>query len=705
MTNSTQTAQTITHTMIDVLIEIGTAELPPKALPKLSAAFHEGIVNGLTALGLAPQDSVAYAAPRRLAVWLKQLPNAQAEQIIERRGPALKAAFDKAGNPSKAAQGFARSCGVSVDELERLETPKGTWLSFKKVQAGEETTALMPNLVQQALDKLPIPKRMRWGDHRVEFVRPVHWILMLADKDIISANLFNCQASNVTYGHRFHHPDAIVIDSPADYASRLQQQGKVIASFQERKSLIQQQVETVANALNAHAQVDADLLDEVTALVEWPVALSGDFDEKFLNVPQEALISAMQDHQKYFPVVDAKGKLKAHFITVANIESSQPATIRQGNERVIRPRFSDAEFFWQQDQKQPLVNYAERSKTIVFQKQLGTLYEKTQRVAALSQFMGQQLPLDDQQLAHLERAAQLAKCDLMTDMVGEFPELQGIMGRYYALNDGENSAVAEAMAEQYLPRFAGDALPQGYIGQILSVADRMDTLCGIFAIGQKPTGTKDPFGLRRAALGVLRIMIEAKLALDLRDVLTYAAQQLSAKVDASAQLAETEQYIVERLRAYYQDAGIASDSVETVARIGITAPLDFDQRVRAVNRFRHLPEAESLAAANKRIANLLKKVEGDIPATVNPSLFVETQESALYDALQTQEQSVANFAKNADYEQALRALAQLKPQVDAFFDHVMVMADDEQLKNNRLALLKQLRQQFLQIADVSYLQC
>lgn len=688
-------------TTADLLVEIGTEELPPKALPKLSAAFSQGIIAGLKDAGLEAADAVSYAAPRRLAIWLKDVPVAQEDQTIERKGPALQAAFDADGNPTKAVQGFARSCGVNVEDLQHIETPKGTWLGFTKTEAGKATTELLGDIVQKSLDKLPIPKRMRWGSSTVEFVRPVHWVLMLSGSEVVDANILGIKAGNVTYGHRFHHPDAISINAPADYATQLLETGKVVASFEIRRDMIQEQVHATAKALGANAQIDPDLMDEVTALVEWPVAISGAFDEKFLDVPQEALISAMQDHQKYFPVVDDSGKLQAHFITVANIESSNPESIREGNERVIRPRFSDAEFFWNQDRKNTLASYAERSKKIVFQKQLGTLFEKTERVAQLSASIAEQLGGN---AALAKRAAELSKCDLLTDMVGEFPELQGIMGRYYAQNDGEDEQVAQAMDEQYMPRFAGDQLPQGQIGQTLSIADKLDTLTGIFAIGQKPTGTKDPFGLRRAALGVLRIMIECKLDLDLANLLDQSANALTSKVDANASKADTLAYILERLKAYYQDAGISADTVEAVSSLQVSHPLDFDQRVRAVASFRQLSEAESLAAANKRIANILKKVEGNIPEAVDSSLFAESQENALYDAITEKQDAVNALYAEGNYEQALLSLASLRETVDAFFDNVMVMADDEALKNNRLAMLNQLRNQFLQVADLSSLQ-
>lgn len=688
-------------TTTDLLIEIGTEELPPKALPTLSKAFTDGIVTGLEKAGLAASDVIAYAAPRRLAVHLKDVPIAQADQNQERRGPALKAAYDADGSPTKAVQGFARGCGVAVEELEQRETPKGTWLYFNKQVAGKQTTELLTKIVQNSLDKLPIPKRMRWGSNTVEFVRPVHWVIMLSGSKTIDGSILGIPSGNTTQGHRFHHPEKIIINSPTDYAAALKNTGKVIADFSERRDIIKQQVEAEASKLNAQAIISEELLDEVTALVEWPVAIAGGFDTSFLAVPQEALISAMQDHQKYFPVVDANNKLMAHFITVANIESKDPSKISEGNERVIRPRFSDSEFFWNQDRKNTLESRREASKKIIFQQKLGSLFEKTERVARLARIMAEKIGANADNAA---RAAKLSKCDLMTEMVYEFTSLQGVMGRYYAINDGEKADVANALDEQYMPRYAGDSLPVGTIGQILAIADKIDTLTGIFAIGQKPTGTKDPFALRRAALGVLRIIIECKLDLDLAELLQASADSYGDKVDANASIAETLSYIMERLRAYYQERNISADIIDAVSSLRPTQPLDFNHRVIAVANFLNLPEAESLAAANKRIANILKKVEGTIPEKVDIGLFIEAQETGLYAAVIAQQAKVDDLFGQGDYAAALTSLAGLRDTVDEFFDNVMVMTDDEALKNNRLALLNQLRMMFLKAADLSLLQ-
>ncbi len=685
----------------DLLIEIGTEELPPKALLTLSRAFTAGVVEGLKEASLEASDVISYAAPRRLAILLKAIPVKQDDQLVERKGPAKQAAFDADGNPTKAVEGFARSCGVAPQDLDEIETPKGTWLVFKQEVAGKDTSELVPGIVTKSLAKLPIPKRMRWGSSDIEFVRPVHWVVMILGSEIINAEILGVAAGNQSYGHRFHHPEAITIKQPASYAEQLREQGKVIASFKARRDAVRAQAEAAAKALGGTAHIEDALLDEVTALIEWPVAVSGSFSEDFLEIPQECLISSMQDHQKYFPVVDQAGKLMPNFITISNIESTNPDAVRQGNERVIRPRFADAKFFWEQDGKVTLESRRDATKKIVFQQKLGTLYEKTERVSSLAGFIADELGVDKQQAM---RAAELSKCDLGSEMVLEFAELQGIMGRYYALKDGEPEAVANAMQEQYQPGFAGDVIPAGEIGKVLSLADKLDTLMGIFAIGMKPTGSKDPFSLRRAALGVLRIIIEGGLDLDLKTLLDQAAKGLADKVDASPATAETLGFVMERLKAYYKDQGIALDTVDAVASLKPTRPLDFDQRVKAVSNFRKLDAAESLAAANKRISNILKKVSGKVAKQVDENLFVEAQETSLYNAIKEQQEKLTPLFAAGDYSAALSSLAVLREAVDNFFDNVMVMADDEALKNNRLALLSQLRNLFLEIADLSRLQ-
>jgi len=684
----------------DLLIEIGTEELPPKALKKLSEAFTSGVVAGLKEASLEAGEVISYAAPRRLAVLLKSIPLKQEDQSVERKGPAKKAAFDVDGNPTKAVEGFAKSCGVTPFQLDEIETPKGTWLVFRQDVPGKATTELVPEIVSKALTKLPIPKRMRWGSSDIEFVRPVHWIVMMLDEDVINGEILGVTAGNHTRGHRFHHPERIKLSQASDYAEQLREQGHVIASFEDRRDEVRKQAEVAAQKLGGVAHIEDSLLDEVAALIELPVAVSGSFGEEFLEVPQECLITSMQDHQKYFPVVDNKGTLMPYFITTSNIKSSNPAAVSQGNERVIRPRFADAKFFWDQDLKVKLESRRDATKKIVFQQKLGTLYEKTDRVSKLASFIAGEIGAD-QKLAM--RAAELSKCDLLSNMVQEFAELQGIMGSYYAKHDNEDAGVAAAMQEQYQPGFAGDVIPAGEIGKVLSLADRIDTLMGIFAIDMKPTGSKDPFSLRRAALGVLRIIIEGGLNLDLKAMLTEAANGLSDKVDATPAIEDTFAFIMERLKAYYQDQGISSDMVNAVASLSPTHPLDFDQRVKAVAKFAEMPESASLAAANKRIGNILKKVETEIPAQVDESLLNEAQEKTLYEAITAQQKIVQPLFTSGDYSAALSSLAILREDVDNFFDNIMVMDDNEALKNNRLALLSQLRNLFLDVADLSRL--
>jgi len=687
--------------MKDLLIEIGTEELPPKALAKLSEAFKHGIEDGLKAANVSFTEINAYAAPRRLAVILKDVIEAQPDREIEKRGPAVQAAFDADGNPSKAAQGFARGCGIEVAELDRMKTDKGEWLLYKLQEKGKATVALIPEIVETSLAKLPIPKRMRWGDKEVEFVRPVHWVLMLMGEHVIEANILGISAGNKTYGHRFHHPDSIEIKTPNEYINKLLKPGFVMVDIRQRRETILNQTQALAKTLGGEAIIDENLLHEVTSLVEWPVAIAGSFDQHFLDVPKESLISSMQDHQKYFPVMDAEQNLLANFITISNIESKDVSQVIEGNERVIRPRLADAAFFWNQDCKQTLISRVESLDKVVFQNKLGSLGDKSRRIANVAEKIAASL---NENTEHAKRAALLSKCDLMSDMVYEFTDLQGIMGRYYALHDGEPREVADALNEQYMPRFAGDQLPPGATGQILAIADKLDTLLGIFSIGQKPTGEKDPFALRRAALGVLRILIECKLDLDLRDLLNFCAEELSSVSDAQAAIDDVINFMLERLRVYYTSQKIAIDTYDAVAALKPTRPIDFDRRIQAVSSFRNMAEAESLAAANKRISNILKKVDGDINTDIQTKLLAEKAEKKLHDAVLSLAQKVTPLFARGDYQNALQQLAALREPVDDFFDQVMVMADDQQLKNNRLALLKKLNELFLEAADLSRLQ-
>ncbi|MDH5424178.1 MAG: glycine--tRNA ligase subunit beta [Gammaproteobacteria bacterium] len=685
----------------DLLIELGTEELPPKALTRLSNAFGKGVEEGLKQANIPFEKIQVYSAPRRLAIIVKSLAASQPDQDVEKRGPAVQAAFDEAGCPSKAAEGFARGCGVKVDELETIETDKGAWLVFRKLEKGQSTAALIGEIINQSLASLPIPKRMRWGGSDVEFVRPVHWLIVLHGEQVVDVNVLGQQAANKTYGHRFHHPQAIEIKHADEYVGALKNTGYVIVDPAERQAIIKKQAIAAADALGGFALIDDDLLTEVTSLVEWPVAVAGDFDPQFLEVPAEALISSMQDHQKYFPVIDNKEELLPHFITISNIDSKDMSQVKAGNERVISPRLSDAVFFWTQDRKIKLEDRIASLESVVFQKKLGTLAEKSKRVAVVAKAIAEKLGAD---VENAERAALLSKCDLMTEMVFEFTDLQGIMGRYYAALDGEHEDVAAALDEQYMPRFAGDELPSSVTGQIVSVSDKLDTILGIFAIGQKPTGEKDPFALRRATLGVLRIMIEKNLDLDLQQLLEIAAQALNEKADANAAISDVIKFMLERLRAFFADKDISADIFDAVLVCQPTRPVDFSRRIEAVNVFKALPEAESLAAANKRISNILKKVEGEILTQVNESLLQEKAEKELYSQVSDLTAEVNAWFASGDYQSALTKLSALKNPVDQFFDDVMVMADDAALKNNRIALLKQISDLFLQAADLSRLQ-
>ncbi|MBO1923174.1 glycine--tRNA ligase subunit beta [Thiomicrorhabdus sp. 6S3-12] len=685
---------------VDFLVEIGTEELPPKALKKLSQAFGTGIEAGLTDAELSYGAVSLYASPRRLAVRIQELQAKQDDKTVEKKGPAKKAAFDADGNPTKALQGFARGCGAEVSDLVEIDTDKGVWMAFMQEQKGQNAAELLPEIVNQSLAKLPIPKRMRWGASDVEFVRPVHWALMLMDDQVVPATILGHQTSNVTRGHRFHAPQAIEIAKPADYINTLCTQGYVQADFDTRADMIRTQVEAAAKAEGGIAQIDEDLLEEVTALNEWPQAIVGDFDEVFLSVPSEALVSAMKGHQKYFHMLDADGKLMAKFITISNIESSNPASVKSGNERVIRPRLSDAKFFWDQDRKQPLDDFLPRLKTVVFQQQLGTLFDKVERLETLTVKVGKPLGAESQ---ILERAARLSKCDLMSEMVGEFPELQGIMGRYYAMEQKEDQLVADALDAQYQPRFAGDELPNSAVAQALAIADKLDTITGIYGIGQVPSGDKDPFALRRSALGMLRIIIEKELDLDLMLMIRFALD-LHPQVNAEDELvADIYDFIVSRLKAYFADQGVTAEQFEAVRSCAPTHPLDFAKRIDAVKAFAQIDGAESLSAANKRIANLLKKVEGEIAETVDTGLFADDAESALFAKLDQLRESVSNLIAAKDYIAAMEQLATIREEVDSFFDSVMVMADDAAVRNNRLALLNQIYQLFMQVADISRL--
>ncbi len=682
----------------ELLIELFTEELPPLALPALSAALTDGILKGLDAAGIPHGAAQSFATPRRLATRVSACALQAPDRNVERRGPPLASGFDAAGNPTQAALAFARSCGVEVAALPQLKTDKGAWLVYRGVEAGMATAAAMAAIVSQAVAELPTPRRMRWGTRSAEFVRPVHGVVALLGEDIVPCEVLGLQAGRVTYGHRFHAPRPLVLATAGDYERSLRR-AKVIASFARRRDVVRKGVAALAEELGGRALIEAALLDEVTALVEWPVPLAGRFERRFLQLPREVVIATVQDHQRYFPVENADGSLSDAFITVANIASRDPSKVREGNERVVRPRLSDAAFFWEQDRKLTLDAHAARLGGVTFQTRLGSYAEKAARVGALAEWIGAQIgagPL-------AARAAQLAKADLMTAMVGEFPELQGTMGRYYAAAQGEPEELCQALEEQYRPRFAGDALPASRLGQTLALADKLDTLVGIFAIEQRPTGTKDPFGLRRAALGVLRILLEKELALDLPAALDIAAQ--AQPVTRVGTASEVYAFIAERLRGLLLERadGFTSEMLDAVLAVRPHSPLDVVARLEALKAFLGLPDAAALAAANKRISNLLKKTQLDPAVGVDTARFVVAAEGELHAALQALTPGVAQAMQGARYTEALTSLAALRPTIDAFFAGVMVMDENLALRNNRLALLQSVQAAFAGVADLSRL--
>jgi glycyl-tRNA synthetase beta chain len=707
----------------DFLVEIGTEELPPKALRLLEQAFAGELASGLAKADLRHGELRSFATPRRLAVLVRRLAARQPDQKVERRGPPVNAAFDAEGLPTRAAQAFAASCKASVEELQRRDEGKGTFLYYVGVRQGAPAVELLPGLVQSALDALPIPRRMRWGAGEAQFVRPVHWIALLYGKEVVPARLLDTPSGNLTRGHRFHAPKPLRLANPSVYERVLRERGYVMADFAARRALIAERVAAVATGLGGRALTSDALLDEVTALVEWPVPLAGRFEERFLSLPREVLISTLEDHQRYFPVEGGDGRLLPCFIAVANIESRDPDRVTEGNQRVVRPRLADAAFFWEQDRRTPLAARAEGLAKVTFQAKLGSLGDKARRITALAAEIA-----EPSLAAQARRAAELCKCDLLTAMVGEFPELQGIMGTYYALADGEETQVAAAIREHYQPRGAGDELPASATGTALALADRLDTLAGIFAIGEKPTGTKDPFGLRRAAIGVVRIAIEKRLDLDLSRLLTRAVTLVRADIEKSAaaagkaapQLAvasvaaEVYDYVIERLRAYYleradartdaaPDTKVTTEMFDAVLATRPVSPLDFDARLHALSVFLSLPEAASLTAANKRVGNILRKAGEAAPSSVDAGALAAPAERQLFEALRERRDAADAATARKDYAASLTLLAQLRPAVDAFFDQVMVMDENPRLRANRLALLSQMRELFAGVADLSRL--
>lgn len=683
----------------DLLFELGCEELPPKSLKKLSQALLDNVLSGIKEADLSYGKVQAYATPRRLAVIIENLSGFQTDKIVEKRGPAVQAAFAADGTPSKAVLGFAASCGATLEQLERVATDKGEWLVFKQAVKGQSTVELMPEIIRKSLNNLPIAKRMRWGNFAHEFARPVHWAILLFGEQVIDTEILGVTTGNNSYGHRFHNPQAIPVVNASTYAETLLQQGKVIVDFGKRMEVIHDSANQAAAKLGGVAHVEEDLLEEIAALNEWPVPVVGNFDVRFLELPMEVLITTMQSNQKYFPVKNAQGRLLPHFITFSNIESSNPASIQHGNERVVLPRLADAEFFWNQDRKQSLADRVDSLASIVFQKDLGTLADKTQRVSHLSQYIAEQLQAD---VNFAKRAALLAKTDLLTNMVGEFANLQGIMGRYYALADGEPPEVAIALEEHYWPKQSGGATPASQTGQILALAEKLDTLSGIFSAGLIPTGDKDPYALRRATLGILRILIENNIALDIGLLLDIALEQFTHSFNKAETRTRVIDFIFDRLKGYCLEQGYSADEFEAVLAVYPTQPLDFMLRIRAVKAFRQLPEAESLSAANKRIINILKKSEHAVSGKIG--ILVENAEKDLLTQAEAATTAVLPLLAKQDYVSALNHLAGLRDGVDAFFDHVMVNTEDAALRNSRLSLLSMLSSLFLKIADISKLQ-
>lgn len=686
----------------DFLVELGTEELPPKALKNLSNAFAQGIEQGLKDAGLTMGAIEQFAAPRRLAVRIAALPEQQADQEEVLYGPPANIAFDADGKPTKAALGFAARAGADASELKTApdSDPKNAGkLMLERTIKGKNTTELLAAIVQNSLDKLPIPKRMRWGSSRIEFVRPVQWLVMLFGNDVVDAEVLGLKAGNTSRGHRFHAPGDIVIEHPSEYQDKLRA-AYVMASFSERGTLIKEQVTTEGKKLGGEAVISDDLLDEVTALNEWPVALAGSFDEDFLRVPPEALVSSMKEHQKYFHVMK-DGQLLPNFITIANIESKDPQQVISGNEKVIRPRLSDAAFFWDTDRKNPLASRFPKLENVVWVNGLGSTADKTRRISALASKIAEHMGAD---VALVQRAAHLCKNDLVSNMVTEFTDLQGLAGKYYAEHDGEPADVAAAMVEQYMPAFAGDALPATQTGTLIALADRLDSLVGLFGTGQLPTGSKDPFALRRASLGVLRLLVEKQINIDLGDLIDWAlANEWATELRADTKATLTE-YLLDRFSAWYQDENIPTGVFQSVRALGVTNALDINRRVQAVFAFGKLEAAQALAAANKRVSNILAKNGGEnVEAKVNAELLQQAEEKALAEQVAAKKTVVEPLLANGDYSAALTELAGLREVVDAFFDNVMVIADDEAVKNNRLALLKQLSGLFMAIADISVL--
>ena len=682
------------------LVEIGTEELPPKALKTLATSFADNVEAELNQAGLTFDKIEWFAAPRRLAVKVLNLATQQPSKEIEKRGPAVSAAFDAEGKPTKAAEGWARGCGITVEQAERIATDKGEWLVHRAKIEGQPTKTLLNGIVANALAKLPIPKPMRWADKTVQFIRPVHTVTMLLGDELSEGEILGVASARTIRGHRFLGEKEFEIQHADQYPQLLREKGSVVADFNERKAEILAKSQAKATALGGVADIEEGLLEEVTSLVEYPNVLAAKFEERFLAVPAEALVYTMKGDQKYFPIYDKDGKLLPHFIFVSNINPEDPTAIIEGNEKVVRPRLTDAEFFFKTDLKQKLVDRLPRLETVLFQQQLGTLKDKTDRIEQLAGEIAKQIGADE---AKAKRAGLLSKCDLMTNMVFEFTDTQGVMGMHYARHDGEDEEVAVALNEQYMPRFAGDELPKSLVASAVALADKFDTLTGIFGIGQAPKGSADPFALRRAALGALRIIVEKNLPLDLEDLVKKSAALFGDKLTNQSVVADVVDFMLGRFRAWYQDEGIAVDVIQAVLARRPTRPADFDARVRAVSHFRTLDSAEALAAANKRVSNILAKADAAI-GEINLTACVEPAEKALAEAVLALRTEVQPLITQGDYTAVLDKLANLRAPVDSFFDNVMVNAEDPALRQNRLAILNTLQDLFLQVADISVLQ-
>ena len=687
----------------DFIIEIGTEELPPKALNKLMVAFGENINANIDSSSIKHGNIKTFASPRRLAVLIEKLANKQSDKKIEHKGPPINIAFDKNGKPTKAAEAFAKKYNTSINSLDRKKTNDGEWLSINTIVKGKKTTEILPSLIEKSLEDLPIPRRMKWGESKIEFVRPIHWILMLYGNETIKASIMHVNSDNLTWGHRFQSSGPLKIRSANTYLDELEKNGYVIADFDRRRDLIRTGVEKAAKSVGGKIKNGEKLYDEVASLVEWPTPLIGDFDENFLQLPEEVIISTLTEHQRYFPLTDKNNKLLAKFITVANLESKKPELVIDGNERVIRPRLADAVFFWNNDQKRKLTSRKKDLSKVVYQKELGSLFDKSQRVSKIAKHLSIQLNLN---FENVSRAALLAKCDLLTGMVGEFPSLQGIMGYHYASADKEKEEVALAIRDHYKPRFAGDQIPKTIDGMLLAISDKLDTLSGLFSCGKKPSGNRDPFGLRRSALGLIRILIEGNLDVDLKNLIDFSleVQPKNKKYNAKVNQ-EIYEFIVERLRGYLlsQDSSLKNETFDAVLFKQPSSILDFQKRIKAVHMFTKFEKAESLISANKRIANILKKNNFVDKISIDRKLLDLKVEITLFEALNDTRNKIKPMLKKQNYTEILNELTKLHEPIDHFFDKVMVMVDEKDIRENRFALLSELRHQFLNVADISRL--